>query len=629
MLDVDVFGSLRLRSGDTVLDSGSFTGRKPRQLLQILVARRGRIVPKDQLADLLWGAEPPVNLAASLEHYVSVLRRQLQPGVPLRETVLATESGGYRLVTDRIRVDLDRFDTLLAEADSASAPTRRRLLREAVGLARGEVFEDEPYATWAQEERDHYRPRLIHVLVGAAQLALQAGDAFEAQTLAERILRLDPYAESGYRHAMLAAYALGRQEEALRWYARCREALIGELGVEPLAETALLHQAILQHRPLGELLGERVEGATAAGPAGVLPLLGRREELDLLAAEGERARQDGCRLVLLVGEHGVGKSRLLAEFRARLSGAVGSVACQPADVGLSHGTLLMCLRSVTADTGDQAAAALLAELSRGELTPVSRVALYEEVAAILRAHAPLVQLLDDAQFADPDTLAALGYAQRTGGRAGGRPVPNLIVLAVRPDQLGPDHPIHQLRPDAVIELAPLTAADIAPLGGGDLFARTGGLPALLADMGPTVPAQRPGRNRTGPPPGPSVTRTMTGFVRDRCAQLDRHQRRLLAVASALPQPFDPKVLAGLLGTDVLDLLEALDDLVANRMLHPAGERFAFVYGRVGEALRESLSPARRQAITARAAAPPISRARIDLRAPGRRPAQAVPVGASA
>src|SRR5215210_3588454 len=75
--EVRVFGSIRVTTDGQTLGARDFGGRKPKQLLEILVLWNGRHVAKERLAHLMWGDELPVNAAGSLEHYVSVLRRRL------------------------------------------------------------------------------------------------------------------------------------------------------------------------------------------------------------------------------------------------------------------------------------------------------------------------------------------------------------------------------------------------------------------------------------------------------------------------------------------------------------------------------------------------------------------------
>src|SRR3954454_6107779 len=103
---VTVLGQLTVTDDDgAVLPAGELP-RRARQVLAVLAARHGRIQSKDALADAVWGDELPGNHVAALEHYVSVLRRRLQPGQPTADSFIVTRAGGYLFSTMRTGLDL-------------------------------------------------------------------------------------------------------------------------------------------------------------------------------------------------------------------------------------------------------------------------------------------------------------------------------------------------------------------------------------------------------------------------------------------------------------------------------------------------------------------------------------------
>ncbi len=113
MLAVRMLGPLQV-DGAHRLGPRDFGGIKPRQLLEILLAARGRAVPKERLAELLWGETQPRDAFATLETYVSGLRRRLGQTTATSDGLVVTETGAYRFAVDRVDLDLDRFDDLLA-----------------------------------------------------------------------------------------------------------------------------------------------------------------------------------------------------------------------------------------------------------------------------------------------------------------------------------------------------------------------------------------------------------------------------------------------------------------------------------------------------------------------------------
>jgi DNA-binding SARP family transcriptional activator len=248
---VRLFGPIVIKFGDRRLGARDLYAVKPKQLFEILLIAGGRILSKDKLADVLWSHDLPRDYRATVETYVSILRRRLEPQSHPRQSIISTEPGGYRLVSERVVLDLDRFDALVAEATNAEDARAACCLGQAIDLVNGEILEDEPYAEWACELRDSYRPRIVQALVDASALALSRGDARSAFTFATRAITTDPAVETAYRLGMTAAHRLGRREEALRLYLRCEQVLQAELGMKVSAETHALASAVrLDEEPL-------------------------------------------------------------------------------------------------------------------------------------------------------------------------------------------------------------------------------------------------------------------------------------------------------------------------------------------------------------------------------------------
>jgi pimeloyl-ACP methyl ester carboxylesterase/DNA-binding SARP family transcriptional activator len=241
MVDVRLFGTIELRVDSRCLGPRDFGGVKPKQLLEALLLQRGRPLAKDLLAEMIWGESRPRNVAATIESYVSVLRSRLGEAAPL----IATEPGGYRAEPREARVDLDEFDALLREAAGAPPAERRQRLESALAIAVGEVLEDEPYAGWAMDLRGVYAERRLQATCDLAETCLALLDPEIALELAQRALALDPLLERAHRVAILAYYALGEGDRALRAYERCRVTLLEELGSTPGHQTAAAHTAIL------------------------------------------------------------------------------------------------------------------------------------------------------------------------------------------------------------------------------------------------------------------------------------------------------------------------------------------------------------------------------------------------
>jgi DNA-binding SARP family transcriptional activator len=150
-----------------------------------------------------------------MDDAVSLLRRRLDPAGSARDSVIATRDGGYALVADRVRVDVARFDELLAAASGRTPGRALRPLTAAAHLAARPLLEDVAQPRWASAARERYRERLVTALLAAADRALAAGEARTARALAGRVVDIDPVAERGWEITLAAHRALGERPAEL------------------------------------------------------------------------------------------------------------------------------------------------------------------------------------------------------------------------------------------------------------------------------------------------------------------------------------------------------------------------------------------------------------------------------
>jgi DNA-binding SARP family transcriptional activator len=253
---VSMFGPLLIVDGDREISGRALGGAKLRDLLALLLLARGHPVSKDALAESLWGDDLPKNVAGTIEHYVCMLRQRLFDDVDRSRRVIVTEYNGYRFDPSDELVDLDRFDDLLQRAEGAAGPTRRRLLEEAVGLARGELVEDAPYAPWIQPHRDMYASLVARARLALAHECVAAGDFVAAIRHSEEALRTTPFSEQAFRTIMLSDHALGNDDLARAAFVRCRNLLAEVLDADPTTETRKLASSIDAGAPPTELIEE-------------------------------------------------------------------------------------------------------------------------------------------------------------------------------------------------------------------------------------------------------------------------------------------------------------------------------------------------------------------------------------
>jgi DNA-binding SARP family transcriptional activator/class 3 adenylate cyclase len=254
--------------------------RKAVALLAYLAANQGRKVARDQLADLLWSAGEQEQSRHSLRQALTVVRRAVPGGSPIRAAIAHVVLDG-----EGVEVDVQAF-TRLAQSTSLAD------LRAAAELYRGEFLSDldipsEPFAEWVEAERSRLGAIASVVLRRLALALHRAGDQEGAIANAQRLIARDQLNEEGHRLLMELYARAGRRGEALRQYAACVDQLKRELDVAPDETTVALAAAI---RAGGSTFPEHesdepVVAYTTNAPA----IVNEPEVLESLGTQGEPA----------------------------------------------------------------------------------------------------------------------------------------------------------------------------------------------------------------------------------------------------------------------------------------------------------------------------------------------------
>lgn len=586
-VSIAMFGSLSVRVGERTLGPKDFMGRKPKQLLEILLLHEGRPVPKDQLAEKLWGDGLPVNFSASLEHYVSLLRKRLAPGGRPNASLVRTVHGGYRFEPSEADVDTFAFDRVF-DRHVAGLATRDELDR-AVAMVRGEVLEDEPYADWAASARAHYAQRHVEILGAAALAALADGDGVRCAELATAAVSRDAYAETAHRLLMLAQYQLGRQGDALASFDRCRRNLSDELGVDPLPLTTRLHAAILDQVPADDLLHEYagapravLRAGSVATPAAApcslpdarVPFVGRGIELGRIAATCAQDAGRRMPVVLVDGQLGAGKTRLLEEVAGTVEGrTVVSLSATVAEHAIA-GSSMAHLLTALCDRDARLIGTLETLPTTWDDSASQRASVVGRIASLVGAQDPFVVLFDNAELIDPVSAQLFACLSLSLPAAAGA-----LVFACRSGHLDGDHPLTHLPEVTRVHLAPLCAESLADFGIDGLHERTGGLPLFVAG--------ELALHGTGPNSGADE-------ALERFRRLGDRRYRMLVVAAVFTDSIMPEPLARMLGSDPVSVVDDLEWLCGLQLLRIDGEGFEFRNTAVRELLCASVSPARRR-----------------------------------
>ncbi|MEW1841566.1 BTAD domain-containing putative transcriptional regulator [Nonomuraea angiospora] len=366
-------------------------GPQVRSLLAMLLLEAGRPVSVGRLAAGLYGEDAPADVAHALQSQVSRLRRGLRDGA-------AVEFGpaGYRLAVDLDAVDAHRFARLagqgrqaLAGGDPAGAAM---VLGQALDLWRGPALADVLDAPFAEAAAARLLEERLAAVEDRAAAALALGEHHAVAAELAELVEAHPLRERARALLMRALYAGGRQAEALAAFEQARRFLGDELGVDPSAELAEAHLAILRAEPAATPALRRL-------PAQLTSFVGRSQELRELAT-----LLAGSRLVTLTGPGGTGKTRLAVEASGRASGEV-------------------CFVDLSAlSDGAQVAPAVAAALGLRESGPPA-----DRLVAAL-ADRPVLVILDNCEHV---VAGAAGLAHRLLAAC-----PALRILATSREALG-------------------------------------------------------------------------------------------------------------------------------------------------------------------------------------------------
>jgi DNA-binding SARP family transcriptional activator/Tfp pilus assembly protein PilF len=397
--DFGLLGPLTVRRDGLAVEVAA--GRQ-RALLAALLLNASRVIPADELIEVLWDAAPPVAARASLHNYVMRLRRALGDD---GHRQISTCPRGYMISVEPDGLDVDRFKALAGVARTAaragSWETAAARLRDALSLWRGQPLADVSSETLALREVPRLEEMRLQALEARIGADLHLGRHAEVITELWDLAARHPLREHLHSQLMLALYRDGRRAEALAAYQHARHVLVEELGAEPGTTLRELHQRILaadatlaSPDPAQPAMDGAAPTVPRGLPAGVRGLTGRTEELATLTRLLDRpGRQPPEAIVVCVigGTAGVGKTALAVHWAHEVAG------------NFPDGQLFVNLRGYDPDRPMPAADALAGFLRalgvRGQDIPPEvdeRAALYRSMLAGRR----ILVVLDNARSAE-------------------------------------------------------------------------------------------------------------------------------------------------------------------------------------------------------------------------------------
>ena len=540
---------------------------------------------RSRVAGLLWPATTEATARNSLVQVIRKLRLML--GADL------IEGSGVLNVGDAVRVDVTEARAALAGGNAIVAA------RSEGQLLGTDPFEDCPdFASWLSLERDRWaadRRAALRTLLAHAETERNAREYLE---WAARLEQAEPNAEDASLHLMKAHYLLGNLDDALAVYRACEAMLEREFGTTPSGELRALANTLERACRARSSASSKARGTS---PVRARALIGREREW----AAMEDAWAKG-QFIFLTGEPGVGKTRLAREFAAS-KGAYDVFSGRPGDAFVPFSANARRLRDILATNPDMTLEPWVrAELSRilPELTdepppPLEsdddRERFFDAQGEVIRLGSRGIQatVIDDLQFFDRASIDVGDYlVTKFGplGRPGGLP---RFIDCYRRGELPRDiENVVQYTVSVgfarVIEVEPLperTAIHmIAQLGvdvpmavAREVARRTGGNPQFILETIKHV-------TEAAPDAPLALPDTVTNAIERRLHGLPPAVVLTLRAAAVLQRDFNPDLIAEVLDTSVLDVLEHWDTLERAQLLQ--GDRFA--HDLVGEAVRTTM-----------------------------------------
>ena len=321
VMEIRLLGRFDVLVGDVPLSLG---GHRQRAVLAVLALHANEVMSLDRLAEEVWGGQPPDSAVATLQRYVSHLRKALA-GLPAS---VDTRRPGYVLSAASELIDARRFEAMVDEGrqylSSGAVEDAAVTLRAALSLWHGESLADFAYEPFARVEAT----RLDELRLGALEMRLDAdlalGKHAEVVPELEALVAAHPLREAYRGQLMRALHRAGRRADALRVYSKGRHVMVDELGLDPSTGLQRLEHAILVEDPAVEAPAVRLHPqANAPGrlPAEVTSFVGRAADVQAVADLVVRSR-----LVTLTGAGGSGKSRLALRVASAVSPSPGGGA---------------------------------------------------------------------------------------------------------------------------------------------------------------------------------------------------------------------------------------------------------------------------------------------------------------
>ncbi|NOX62397.1 MAG: AAA family ATPase [Chloroflexi bacterium] len=314
----DAFQLVRPDGERLPLRSQKLTG-----LLAYLTLHAGQLIERDALARRLWPHSSSTAARRNLREYLYRARQVLAEFLP-RERMLSADERGVMLTlpdSNACWVDVHAFEFHLTQAEQSLDPAQRiEHWQAARALYQGDLLASF-YDDWVIGERKRLRELYVHCLERLADEQWRLGRVADALETARLAVTFDPYHEAFWRRVIEWSYLSGDRAQAMQQYRAYEAWLKEELDATPDADMAALGRRILEEASVAPEPSSPVAPLTSVSAlAFTPPFVGRQPEIIRLNLALDERPQSPIDTIIIVGASGVGKTRLVEEWRQSLEG---------------------------------------------------------------------------------------------------------------------------------------------------------------------------------------------------------------------------------------------------------------------------------------------------------------------
>jgi DNA-binding SARP family transcriptional activator/tetratricopeptide (TPR) repeat protein len=596
-LRIHLLGRFEVQLDGDVVAAAKWKRKRPAELLIALALVPNCSLHREELIDRFWPEKDLEAGANNLYRAAHDLRRILGADrVSLHQGIVRLEGEPW--------IDVDAF----AQAIGAGG---RDNLECAFELYRGDLLPEDPYTDWLHRRRESLRQRFVD---GALRLAdLRTGDA-RIDTL-RHVVSVDPCQERVHRQLMTALAKSGRRADALRQFADCSRALSERLDTTPTSETLALKRSIeggtIAVDDSSVAISEPATVARGETPGGYQRLAKRLVGTDEPRAIRGRAQEcevvaglidDERGVLLVIGEAGVGKTRLAVEMARRACECGATVLA-----GVGHDFSATApytpfvdawndhLRSTGGDVADNPLLAFRA--TPGASAQEDRLRLFQSIESWLTRACrtgPVFLLIEDIHQADESSMQLFHHLARAAAN-----LPLWLAATLREENVRVGEPLHALlaglRRERLAKRILLSRLDreatrqlIEDVGQSQVNADA----VFELSEGNPFYAEEVARSfESGS--GVVVPSDLLSIVRERVAGLGRTTERFLAGASVVGLHFQFDVVQKAVDLPKLDALDSLEQALVAGVIEEDGRNYRFRHALTRQALYDAITHARR------------------------------------